>query len=52
MRQDAIRITRQGLGDVAGGFLEEFVDEGLVGLALLCGHAAGLADRVRRLFGI
>jgi hypothetical protein len=28
------------LGDVAGGFFEEFMDEGLAGLGLLGGHAA------------
>jgi len=28
------------LGDCAGGFFEEFVEEGLVGLGLLGGHAA------------
>ena len=32
------------LGDFAGGFFEEFVDEGLVGFGLLGGHAAELAE--------
>lgn len=28
-------------GEFAGGFFEEFVDEGLAGFGLLDGHAAG-----------
>ncbi len=36
-----------GLGDFAGGFFEEFVDESLVGLGLLGGHAAELAEQLR-----
>ena len=32
------------LGDFAGGFFEEFVDESLVGFGLLGGHAAELAE--------
>ena len=32
--------TRGVLGDFAGGFFEEFVDECLVGFGLLGGHAA------------
>ncbi len=40
--------TRIGeLGDFAGGFFEEFVDEGLVGLGLSSGHAAELAEQLR-----
>src|SRR5260370_38316786 len=35
------------LGDSAGGFFEEFVDEGLVGFGLLGGHAAELAEELR-----
>ena len=34
-----------GLGDFAGGFFQEFVDEGLVGLGLFGGHAAELAEK-------
>jgi hypothetical protein len=29
-----------GLGDFAGGFFEEFMDQGLVGFGLFGGHAA------------
>ena len=35
-----------GLGDFAGGFFEEFVDQGLVGFGLLGGHAAELAEKI------
>jgi hypothetical protein len=39
------------LGEIAGGFFEEFVDEGLVGLGLLGGPAAKQRDvsHLRRL---
>lgn len=40
-------MPRAALGDSAGGFFEEFVDEGLVGLGLLGGHAAKLAEQLR-----
>jgi hypothetical protein len=33
------------LGDFAGGFFQEFVDEDLVGLGLFGGHAAKLAEK-------
>ena len=33
-------------GDVAGGFIEEIVDQGLVGLGLFGGHAAKLAEQL------
>ena len=36
------------LGDSAGGFFKEFVDEGLVGLGLPGGHAAEATERGRR----
>lgn len=36
---------RAGLRDFAGGFFEEFVDKGLVGLGLFGGHAAELAEK-------
>ena len=36
-----------GLRDSAGGFFEEFVDEGLVGFGLLGGHTAELAKQPR-----
>jgi hypothetical protein len=51
-------MTADKLGDFAGGFFEEFVDEGLVGLGLLGGHAAELAEELRgdangdELFGV
>jgi hypothetical protein len=51
-------VRRGELGDFAGGFFEEFVDEGLVGLGLLGGHAAELAEELRgdangdELFGV
>src|SRR6266851_3587489 len=35
------------LGNIAGGFFEEFADEGLAGLGLLGGHAAKLAEQLR-----
>ncbi len=35
------------LGDSAGGFFKEFVDEGLVGFGLPGGHAAELAEQLR-----
>ena len=35
------------LGDFAGGFFEEFVDEGLVGFGLLGGHAAEPTEQLR-----
>jgi hypothetical protein len=35
------------LGDFAGGFFEEFVDEGLVGFGLPGGHAAEPAEQLR-----
>jgi hypothetical protein len=35
------------LGDFAGGFFEEFVDEGLVGFGLPGGHAAETAEELR-----
>jgi hypothetical protein len=35
------------LSDFAGGFFEEFVDEGLVRLGLLGGHAAEPAEQLR-----
>jgi len=47
-----------GLGDFAGGFFEEFVDQGLVGFGLFGGHAAELAEKFRgdadgdELFGV
>jgi len=50
--------TMGGLGYFAGGFFEEFVDEGLVGFGLLGGHAAELAEQLRgdadgdELFGV
>src|SRR5437899_2218200 len=34
-RGKARRYANSGLGDFAGGFFEEFVDEGLVGLGVL-----------------
>ena len=37
----------EALGDFAGGFFEEFVDEGLVGLGLLGGHTAEPAEQFR-----
>lgn len=37
---------REGLGDFAGRFFEEFVDQGLVGFGLLGGHAAELAEKL------
>ena len=36
------------LGYFAGGFFEEFVDEGLVGFGLFGGHTAELAKQLRR----
>jgi hypothetical protein len=46
-RKVAATVTnkKSALGDFAGGFFEEFVDEGLVGFGLLGGHAAELAER-------
>jgi hypothetical protein len=38
------RRVRDTLGEFAGGFFEEFVDEGLVGFGLLGGPAAELAE--------
>lgn len=35
------------LSDFAGGFFEEFVDQGLVGLGLFGGHVAELAEKFR-----
>jgi len=46
-RGKARRYANSGLGDFAGGFFEEFVDEGLVGLGLLGGHAAELTEQLR-----
>ncbi|HXJ07033.1 MAG TPA: hypothetical protein VNH65_18160 [Candidatus Acidoferrum sp.] len=38
----------RGSGDFAGGFFEEFVDQGLVGFGLFGGHAAELAEKFWR----
>src|SRR5271163_3405452 len=37
--------SKPGSDDFGGGFFEEFVDQGLVGLGLLGGHAAELAEK-------
>jgi hypothetical protein len=42
-RMQKLEGAGNALGDFAGGFFEEFVNEGLVGLGLLGGHAAKLA---------
>ena len=43
-RQDGdLKVAATG----AGGFFEEFVDEGLAGLGLRGGHAAKLAEQLR-----
>ncbi len=41
------RVEADGLGDFAGGFFEEFVDEGLVGLESFSGHTTELAAELR-----
>ncbi len=48
------RVEADGLGDFAGGFFEEFVDEGLVGLESFSGHTTELAEELRGdgLFGV
>ncbi len=46
-RGRARRYASRALGDFAGGFFEEFVDEGLVGLGLPGGHASKLAEELR-----
>jgi hypothetical protein len=48
-RKVAATVTnkKRALGDFAGGFFEEFVDEGLVGFGLPGGHAAEPAEELR-----